>query len=305
VKRHRARATTMADPQETSHDLTSVPCGTSRGTRTPPRAFAVDTPAASSTMGTRGWSTAIAALFVLIAAPANAAEAPNLPVQSVQVEIRIGGDGAARVQERYRFTRAVTVGFRYLTGPCSDVVPGSISVKGPAGPIDYARARTGPWVLLTPPTALDGSPEYWVSYNVPSWTRTTNIPVVLPSHVLEAPPGAAMSIVDIQVIFPGGDAGGTVLLPQMQPDTRAGTWSTRMLALPSFVRVRFGSGSRPDECPGPGAGSESGGSSSTPGSSGSLEWSVLGFVVSLVAWVVFYMRWANARQGPSNGAHNS
>lgn len=250
-------------------------------------------------------STAIAALLVLLAVPASPAEAPNLPVQSVQVEIRIGGDRVAMVREHYRFTKAVTVGFRYLTGPCSDVSPGSISVRGTAGPIDVASARTGPWVLLTPPTALGGAPEYWVSYTVPSWTRTTNIPVVLPSHVLEPPPGAPMNVVNIQVVFPGGDDGGTVLLPQMQPEARAGRWSTKMLALPSFIRVRNGSGSQPDECPGPGAGSESGESSSTPGSSGSLEWSVLGFVVSLVAWVVFYMRWANARQGPSKGAHNS
>ena len=239
--------------------------------------------------------TLIAALFVPVAALATAADVPNLPIQSVTVAIRIGGDRLASVQEHYRFTQAVTVGFRYLTGPCSDIGPGPISVTAPAGPTDLSRANAGPWVLLTPPTGHGAAAEYWVSYYVRLRTRTSNIPVVLPSHALEPPPGAAMSVVDILVEFPGDDEGSTVVLPQMQPASRTGTWSTKMLALPSFVRVRSGSGSLPDTCPGADTGHESAAQAGPSTSSGSLEWWVLAFVASLVAWVVFYMRWANAR----------
>jgi hypothetical protein len=250
----------------------------------------------------RWWPTAIGALVVLVAVPTKAAEAPNLPVQSVSVEITIGPDRVANVEEHYRFTRAVTLSYRYLTAPCSDVGPGPVSILGPAGPIAFARSSTGPWVLLTPSASLDAAAEYWVSYKVPSWTRTTNIPIVLPSHALEPPPGAPMSVVDLHVAFPSDGEGATVVLPQMQPESRAGLWSTKMLALPSFVRVRYGSASLPDECPRPDSGSESAAPTS---SSGWLEWSVLGFLASLVAWVAFYMLWANARQGPSKDAHNS
>jgi hypothetical protein len=253
----------------------------------------------------RRWPIAIAALCVLVAASATGAEVPNLPIQSVKVEIRIGADRAAVVQEHYRFTTPVAVGFRYLTGPCSDVGPGPVSVKGPSGPTALGIERTGPWVLLAPPTSNDAVPEYWVSYNVPLQTRTANIPVVLPSHALEPPPGATMSVVDVLVVFPGDGDGAAVLLPQMQPGGRIGTWSTTMLALPSFVRVRVGSESLPEACPAAVAGSESAPAAGPTTSSGSLEWWFLGFVASLVAWVAFYMRWANARRGPSKGAHSS
>jgi hypothetical protein len=242
---------------------------------------------------------------VLVPALVNAAEDPNLPVQSVKVEIRIGADRVAIVQEHYRFTNAVTVGFRYLTGPCSDVGPGPVSVRGPAGSIDLGSGRAGPWVLLTPPPAREAAPEYWVSYEVPLRTRTTNVPIVLPSHALEPAPGTTMAIVDLNVVFPGDEAGATIVLPQMQSGSRTGEWSTKMLALPSFVRVRSAPGSLPDECPAADSGSESGPSAFPSTSSGSLEWWFLGFVASLVAWVAFYMRWANARRGPSKGAHNS
>jgi hypothetical protein len=253
----------------------------------------------------RRWLIAIAAPFILVAAPANGAEVPNLPVQSVKVEIRIGADRAAVVQEHYRFTRPVAVSFRYLTGPCSDVGPGPVSVKGPSGPAELGVSRTGPWVLLGPPRAHEAAQEYSVSYAVPLRTRTTNIPVVLPSQAFEPPPGAAMSVVDISVAFPGDDEGAAVVLPQMQPDGRTGKWSTKMLALPSFVRVRVGSESLPEECPAAVSGSESAPAAAPITSSGSLEWWFLGFVASLVAWVAFYMRWANARRGPSTGAHSS
>jgi hypothetical protein len=249
--------------------------------------------------------TLIVALLVLVVTPASAAEVPNLPVQSVTVEITIGADGVARVQEHYRFTQAVSVGFRYLTGPCSDVGPGPVSITGPAAPTGLDRANAGPWVLLTLPTGHSAAREYWVSYEVPLWTQTTNIPVVLPSHVLEPPPGATMSVVDIQVVFPGAGEGATVDLPQMQPGGRTGMWSTKMLALPSFVRVRLGSGSLPDTCSRADSGRESAASARPSMSSGALEWWVLGFVASLVAWVAFYMRWANARPGASKGAHSS
>jgi hypothetical protein len=248
---------------------------------------------------------AIAALLTLTAFQAKGAEEPSLPVKSVQVEIRIGGDRAAIVQEHYRFTRPVTLELRYLTGPCSDADRESMTIRDPAGPVGFARSRIGPWVLLTPEAAHGASPEYWVSYKVPSWTRTTNVPIVLASRALESPPGAAMGIVDLRVVFPVEGDGATVVLPQMQRDGLAGIWSTTMLALPSFIRVRFRSGSLPDECPSPDPGRESAEPAGANGSSGSLEWWVLGFAASLVAWVAFYMRWANSRRGLSKEAQNS
>jgi len=242
-------------------------------------------------------SLAIVAPLTLLALPAYAADADRVEVQSVKVEIAIGGDGVVDVHEHYRFTRAVRLDFRYLTGPCSDIGPGPVAITTTRASADYTRTQSGPWVLLVAPAALDGASEYWVSYTVSSRTRTADIPIVLPSYALEPATGTTMNVVGIHVLF-SRDGAGAVILPQMQSDGRGGNWSTAMLALPSFVRVRCASLALPDDCPGSAA--QSGGN----GSSGSIEGWFLAFLMSLVVWIGVYMYWANRQEGRSKGASN-
>lgn len=229
---------------------------------------------------------AILALFAAVG-PASAAETPGLPTQSVLVEVRVDREGVVTVEEHYRFARNAPSEFRYLTGSCSDVGPEPVSLSGPSGRMETSSARTGPWVRLTPVAKAGndlGAGLYSVSYQVRSTSRTTTIPLVLPSQPLVPPVGSDMALVTLRVMLPEQEA--SVVLPQMQRTGPPGVWSTQMIALPSLVRVSRPSSNLPDDCPGSGAGTTSG------GSSGSLEWWMCGFVASLVAWVTFYMRWA-------------
>ena len=113
-----------------------------------------------------------------------------------------------------------------------------------------------------------------------------------------------MNVVGIHVLFAGDGAGAAVVLPQMQSDGRGGNWSTAMLAVPSFVRVRCASRALPEDCLGPAGGSDPAAQAGGNGSSGSIEWWFLAFAASLVAWIGFYMHWANREEGRSKGASN-
>jgi hypothetical protein len=238
---------------------------------------------------------AIVATLTLLALPSYAADADRIEVQSIGVEIAIGGDGAIDVHEHYRFAKAVRLDFRYLTGPCSDISPGLVAITTTVA-ADYTRTRSGPWILLHAPANLVGASEYWVSYTVSCRTRTANIPIVLPSYALEPATGTTMNIVGIHVLF-SRDSAGSVVLPQMQSDGRGGNWSTAMSAMPSFVRVRCPSPALPEGCPGPAQLGDN-------GSSGSIEGWFLAFAASLVVWIALYMYWANRQERGSKGASN-
>lgn len=233
--------------------------------------------------------TSVVVAATLAAGSVPAQQQPRARVQQAVVEMYVIG-GVARVRARYTFIgNPGAMSFEYLAQPCAMVGPIRVESNGKAVP--YAGEATGPWIRLHDTSAVD--PErtslgYIFTYEVKLAATDVSVPIVLPTNALV---GARRGepIATIQVALPP-DA--SVILPRM---TRAvlpslgssyqtrNTWSARMAALPSAVRLA-GAGPPNEKC------------WLEPKNSGGLARIFWALVATLALWVPLYLWWATRQR---------
>jgi hypothetical protein len=164
-------------------------------------------------------------------------QAPAFPATDVRVAVTVRGDGLATVREEYRLSAAVSSSwFEYLDVPCA--VVGPVAIRAGGLPFDHDVTARGPWVQLgdsTRPFDTRDSLVY-VTYDVRLTSRDVGIPIVFPRVSLVHDGEYAIGRLALEVNFASG-LGNTVVLPRLVPSDSGTTWTGRMLAIPSIVRV--------------------------------------------------------------------
>jgi hypothetical protein len=222
----------------------------------------------------------------LLGAASNAsAQAVVFPSHEVRIEVTAGDDGAAAVDEEYVLTGSTDSAFELLENPCATMGPISVTVDGQAVVSSSDRETRRPWTLvhvsLANATVRRGA-ICRLRYEVQTQGGEASVPIVLPAATLDRAGGSRGADVTVGVNFLSAN-GARVLMPQLQPTTTDGRWHGRLLAIPSFVRVRV---------PGPAARC----SSEIAGTTGGLEWRVAIFVGTIVIWVPVYLSWFGRRR---------
>ena len=228
-------------------------------------------------------STLVAATLAAASVPAQ--QQPRARAEQAAVSLYVSG-AVARVRARYTFAgNPGAMSFEYLEQPCTMVGPVQLESDGKAVP--YAAERTGPWVRLHDTSTVDPSRTslgYSLTYDVKLAAADVSVPIVLPTSVLTgARRGEA--IATIHAMLP---TAARVILPRMTQSGEDGiwsTWSARMAAMPSAVRLA-GAGVHNEKC------------WLEPRNSGGLARIFWALVATLALWVPLYMWWAN-RQRPA------
>jgi hypothetical protein len=188
--------------------------------------------------------------------------------------------GRAHVQEHFEFIgNPGALSFELLDQRCATVE--NIRVESNGTPVSLAQEVTAPWLRLHDTTVFDPSRTslgYRVSYDVRLRGVNVSVPILLPIAVLR---GAARGDPLAQFTVTGPQQMRVILPRLAQSDS--GTWSARMAALPSVVRI---AGITPNaDC-----------SDVAEGSSGRFKLIFWLLVATLALWVPTYMRWANRQQ---------
>ena len=106
---------------------------------------------------------------------------------------------------------------------------------------------------------------------------------LVPAAALQRAPDSRGAVVDLNVTF-AGDSGARVRLPRFEPTGRYGEWRTRLLALPSMLRIDLPAAST-DRC-----------DAFQAGPTGGLVWRALTFVGTMGLWIPVYFWWFGRRQ---------
>ncbi|MGH7693838.1 MAG: hypothetical protein ACRENH_02605 [Gemmatimonadaceae bacterium] len=217
---------------------------------------------------------------MLAAGSTSAQRQPRARVQEAEVAIQAVG-AVARVRARYTFAgNPGAISFEYLEQPCAVMQPIRLESNGKQVP--YAGEVTGPWVRLHDTSAADperASLRYQITYDVKLAATDVSVPIVLPtSAVVGTRRGEAIAIIHAWL-----PPRGRVILPRMTftPSTRS--WSTRIAALPSAVRLAE-AGVPNEKC------------WLEPKNSGGLAGIFWALVATLALWVPTYLWWANRRR---------
>ena len=187
----------------------------------------------------------------------------------------------ARVRARYTFVgNPGAMSFEYLEQPCA--VMGPIRVESNGKTVPYAGEATGPWIRLHDTSAVD--PErtslgYRLTYEVKLAATDVSVPIVVPtSALLGTRRGEA--IATIHAMIPPS---ARPILPRMTFTPSTLSWSARMAALPSAVRLA-GAGVPNEKC------------WLEPKNSGGLARIFWALVATLALWVPTYLWWANRQR---------
>jgi hypothetical protein len=105
----------------------------------------------------------------------------------------------------------------------------------------------------------------------------------VPAAALQRAPDSRGAVVDLNVTF-AGDRGARVRLPRFEPTGRSDEWRTRLLALPSMLRIDLPAAST-DRC-----------DAFQTGPTGGLVWRALTFVGTMGLWIPVYFWWFGRRQ---------
>ncbi len=217
---------------------------------------------------------------MLAAGSTSAQQQPRARVQQAEVAIQVMG-AVARVRARYTFAGSPgLMSFEYLEQPCAVVGPVRLESNGKAVP--YAGEATGPWMRLHDTSAVDPertSLRYQITYDVKLAATDVSVPILLPTSALVGT-RRGEAIATIHATLPPR---ARVILPRMTftPSTRS--WSTRIAALPSVVRLAE-AGVPNEKC------------WLEPKNSGGLSRIFWALVVTLALWVPLYMWWANRQR---------
>lgn len=222
------------------------------------------------------------AAAILAAGSVSAQQQPRARVESAVVAINVFG-ALARVNARYTFAgNPGAMSFEYLEQPCAVVGPVRLVSNGKQVP--YAREATGPWMRLHDTSAVDPartSLGYQITYEVKLAATDVSVPIVVPTSALVGT-RRGEPIATVTAILPPS---ARVILPRLTERGRDHTWSARMAALPSAVRLAD-AGVPNDKC------------WLEPKNSGGLARIFWALVATLALWVPLYMWWAN-RQRPA------
>jgi hypothetical protein len=240
---------------------------------------------ASSAVTKTGFTVLFLSVALCGTARNGAAQAAVFPSHDVRIEVTVNDDGRAAVNEEYVLTGPAEATFEFLDNPCSHVGPISAQLAGRTTVLSADADTRRPWTVMRISLTDGPAPvRVWgVRYDVQMDGDEALVPIVLPAATLERADGSRGADVTLDVGFSGA-AGTRVLMPQLQamPDNH---WHGRLLAIPSFVRVRTpargGSCSRPID-----------------GTTGGLEWRFAIFVGTMVIWVPVYLSWFARRRKP-------
>jgi len=209
-----------------------------------------------------------------------AQQQPRARVQQAEVSIVAIG-AVARVRARYTFaSNPGAVSFEYLEQPCA--VVGPIRLESNGKEVPYAAEATRPWMRLHDTSAVDpgrSSLGYSISYDVKLAATDVSVPIVLPTSALTGTRrGEPIATIHAMLQW-----NAKVLLPRMSFVKSTRSWTARMAALPSAVRLA-GAGVPNEKC------------WLEPKNSGGLAGIFWALVATLALWVPTYLWWANRRR---------
>lgn len=187
----------------------------------------------------------------------------------------------AHVVARYTFTgNPGAMSFEYLEQPCTIVGPVQMQSAGRAVP--YAREVTGPWIRLHDTSDVDPAREslaYRLTYEVRLAATDVSVPIVMPTTTL-AGTRRGEPVASIYAILPWS---ARPIVPRMSFTASSRSWSTRLVALPSAVRLA-GAGAPNEKC------------WLEPKNSGGLAPIFWALVATLALWVPLYLWWATRQR---------
>lgn len=223
----------------------------------------------------------------MMGASALRAQQPRLRVHEASLVVAVTAENAASIVARYAFTgNPGAMSFEYLEQPCARV--GAVRLQSNGQVVPYARVATGPWVRLHDTSAVDpgrSSLGYTLAYEVALLGDEVSIPLVLPVVALASAARRGEPVATVAVQLPPG---ARVILPRMNRVDADARWETRMIAVPSAVRVHLASPN--GDCPA---------DTSAKGESGRFMLIFWSLITTLVIWVPLYLWWANRLRDPA------
>lgn len=205
---------------------------------------------------------------------------PRTRVEEAVVAINVIGT-VARVTARYTFAgNPGTMSFEYLEQPCA--VVGPIHLESNGKHVPYAGEATGPWMRLHDTSAVD--PErtslgYQLTYEVKLAATDVSIPIVVPTTPLVGTRrGEPVAAIHATLMW-----NARPIVPRMTFNESTRSWSARMAALPSAVRLA-GAGVPNEKC------------WLEPRDSGGLARVFWALVATLALWVPLYLWWATRQR---------
>jgi hypothetical protein len=223
-------------------------------------------------------------LTLAACAPARetAAQEPSFPSHEVRVDVTVAGNGLASVREEFILTAALPgATLEFLDDRCAALRSVSAQFDRWSVDVETDRETRPPWTLLHVRSRLaagDRAGALGLSYDVPLVGSDSLIPIVLPAAALARADDSRGAHVAISVAF-DNPAGARVLIPRLEPSADNTRWQGRLLAMPSFVRIRVPSAPT-QSC-----------ERSTIGPTGGLEWRFAVFVLAMAIWVPAYLSW--------------
>jgi len=216
----------------------------------------------------------------LAAGSVPAQQQPRVRVQQADVAIYVIG-AVARVRAHYTFVgNPGAMSFEYLEQPCAMVGP--ISVESNGKQVPYAGEATGPWIRLHDTSAVDPdrtSLAYELTYEVKLAATDVSVPIVVPTSALvRTRRGEPVAAIHATLMW-----NARPIIPRMTFNESTRSWSARMAALPSAVRLA-GAGVPNEKC------------WLEPKNSGGLARIFWALVATLALWVPLYMWWANRQR---------
>ena len=224
----------------------------------------------------------------------SAQSSATFPSSVARVDVAVAEDGQATVRETFQLHGIpAAVLFRAPAAACAplDGVTAALDERG----LPLASSGDGPWQTfqLTAPAdagtvgSASRPSTLVVSYSTRLGARHSTLPLLVPAAALQRAPDSRGALVHLNVTFAGGSGapgGARVRLPRFEPTGRSGEWQTRLLALPSMLRIDLPAAST-DRC-----------DAFQTGPTGGLVWRALTFVGTMGLWIPVYFWWFGRRQ---------
>ena len=207
------------------------------------------------------------------------------PSSVARVDVAVDEDGRATVRETFQLrAMPAAVSFRAPAAACAPLAGVTAALDERHLPL--TSSGDGPWqtfqitALADASTVGSASPpsSLVVSYSTRLGARHSTLPLLVPTAALQPAPDSRGALVDLHVTF-AGDGGARVRLPRFEPAGRSGEWQTRLLALPSMLRINLPAVSA-DRC-----------DAFQAGPTGGLVWRALTFVGTMGLWIPVYFWW--------------
>ena len=215
------------------------------------------------------------------------------------MDVAVAEDGRATVRETFQLHGIpAAVSFRAPAAACAPLAGVTAALDERHLPL--ASSGDGPWQTFQLTAPADASTvgsasrpsTLVVSYSTRLGARHSTLPLLVPAAALQRAPDSRGAVVDLTVTF-AGDGGARVRLPRFEPTGSepsrvmadgSGEWQTRLLALPSMLRIDLPAAST-DRC-----------DAFQAGPTGGLVWRALTFVGTMGLWIPVYFWWFGRRQ---------